>query len=173
MPSSVHGDVQGRRCDQKTASADDYFSSLEQPGQGPSLSLPISVRIHRPEWIAGRHPLSGKSTKRPGSWPFHRLAQRRSGHISSATLAWPDLIGAGDQLDLVLVPGGFSDGGGPELAAVRLGWCPAPASPVISMPITEIMRWGRPPAWRLASRGRRPRRLSAPGRSGPCPIIRD
>ncbi len=43
-------------------------------------------------------------------------------YIASATLAWPNLVRSGDQLDLVLVLGGLADNGGLELAAAGLGY---------------------------------------------------
>lgn len=43
-------------------------------------------------------------------------------YITSAALAWPDLLREGDQLDLVLVLAGLSDDGGPELAAAGVGY---------------------------------------------------
>ena len=43
-------------------------------------------------------------------------------YIASATLAWPDLVRDGDQMDLVMVLGGLSDNGGRELVAAGFGY---------------------------------------------------
>ncbi|MCB2135322.1 MAG: hypothetical protein KDE08_05150 [Rhodobacteraceae bacterium] len=43
-------------------------------------------------------------------------------YITSATLAWPDLLQKEDQLDLVLALGGLSDIGGLELVAAGVGY---------------------------------------------------
>jgi hemolysin activation/secretion protein len=49
--------------------------------------------------------------------------QRKSGpYIASATLAWPDLMQEGDQLDLVFCMAGRSDDGGRELAAFGISY---------------------------------------------------
>lgn len=64
-----------------------------------------------------------KVESRTGYLTFSSIGAEEIGpYIASATLAWPDLIRTDDQLDLVLVLGGLSDSGGPELEALGLGY---------------------------------------------------
>lgn len=64
-----------------------------------------------------------KVDQRTGFLTFSSIGAEEIGpYIASATIAWPDLLRTGDQLDLVLVLGGLSESGGLELEAAGLGY---------------------------------------------------
>lgn len=64
-----------------------------------------------------------KVSKRTGFVTFSSTGAEDIGpYIASATLALPDAVQAGDQLDLVLVMGGMSQDNRPELGAAGIGY---------------------------------------------------
>ncbi|WP_263722436.1 ShlB/FhaC/HecB family hemolysin secretion/activation protein [Albidovulum sediminicola] len=91
------------------ASAQSFFTNL---GTDPSTGVD-----------RGSASVIRKVDRRTGFLTFSSIGTKEIGpYIASGTLAWPDLIGDGDQLDLVLVLGGLSESGGLELAAAGAGY---------------------------------------------------